>query len=121
MAEHYDTTILPARVGKPRDKGKVEVAVQIVERWILARLRNRCFFSLDDLNAAIAALLEELNTRPMRHVGKSRREMFEAIERAALSPLPPAPFEYAEWKTAKVHPDIMSRSTTRPSTRCPTV
>jgi len=105
MAEHYDITILPARVGKPRDKGKVEVAVQIVERWILARLRNRCFFSLDDLNAAIAALLEELNNRPMRHVGKSRREMFEAIERTALSPLPPAPFEYAEWKTAKVHPD----------------
>lgn len=77
----------------------------IVERWILARLRNRCFFSLADLNAAIAVLLEDLNNRPMRHVGKSRREMFEEIERTALSPLPPAPFEYAEWKSAKVHPD----------------
>ncbi|SDI13180.1 Transposase [Mesorhizobium muleiense] len=105
MAEHYDTTILPTRSRKPRDKGKVEGAVLIVERWILARLRNRSFFSIAELNTAIAELLEELNNRPMRHVGKSRRELFEEIERAALRPLPAAPFEYAEWKTAKVHPD----------------
>lgn len=105
MAEHYDTTILPTRSRKPRDKAKVEGAVLIVERWILARLRNRRFFSLTYLNAAIAMLLEDLNTRPMRHVGKSRRQMFEEIERAALAPLPPVPFEYCEWKTAKVHPD----------------
>ncbi|ESZ53432.1 transposase IS408 [Mesorhizobium sp. L103C131B0] len=105
MAEHYDTTILPTRSRKPRDKGKVEGAVLIVERWVLARLRNRRFFSLGDLNAAIAGLLEDLNNRTMRHVGKSRRELFEEIERTALSPLPPAPFEYAEWKSAKVHPD----------------
>lgn len=105
MAEHYDTTILPTRSRKPRDKGKVEGAVLIVERWILARLRNRRFFNLHDLNAAIAVLLEDLNTRPMRHVGKSRRELFEQIERAALAPLPATPFEYAEWKSAKVHPD----------------
>jgi len=105
MAEHYDTTILPTRSRKPRDKAKVEGAVLIVERWILARLRNRRFFSLADLNAAIAVLLEDLNNRPMRHVGKSRRELFEQIERTELSPLPPAPFEYAEWKSAKVHPD----------------
>ena len=77
----------------------------IVERWILARLRNRTFFSLGALNAAIAELLEDLNNRPMRHVGKSRRVLFEEIERAALAPLPAVPFEYAEWKTAKVHPD----------------
>jgi transposase len=105
MAEHYDTTILPTRARKPRDKAKVEVAVQIVERWILARLRNRRFFSLAELNRAIAALLTDLNNRPMRHLGKSRREIFEAVERGALAPLPPTPFEYAEWKTAKVHPD----------------
>ncbi len=105
FAEHYDTTVLPARPRKPRDKGRVEGAVLIVERWILARLRNRTFFSLDALNAAIAELLEDLNNRPMRHVGKSRRELFEEIERAALAPLPAVPFEYAEWKTAKVHPD----------------
>lgn len=105
MAEHYDTTILPTRSRKPRDKAKVEGAVLIVERWILARLRNRSFFSIAELNTAIAELLEELNNRPMRHVGKSRRELFEEIERTALRPLPAAPFEYAEWKTAKVHPD----------------
>lgn len=105
MAEHYDTTILPTRPRKPRDKGKVEGAVLIVERWILARLRNRTFFSLAQLNTAIAELLEELNNRPMRHIGKSRREFFEEIEQAALGPLPAMPFEYAEWKTAKVHPD----------------
>ena len=105
MAEHYDTTILPTRSRKPRDKGKVEGAVLIVERWILARLRHRRFFNLTDLNSAIGGLLEELNNRPMRHIGKSRRQLFEEIERAALAPLPSEPFEYAEWKTAKVHPD----------------
>lgn len=105
MAEHYDTTILPTRSRKPRDKGKVEGAVLIVERWILARLRHRRFFNLADLNAVIADLLEELNNRPMRHIGKSRRQLFEEIERHALAPLPGAPFEYAEWKTARVHPD----------------
>lgn len=105
MAEHYDTTILPTRSRKPRDKAKVEGAVLIVERWILARLRNRSFFSLAELNAAIAGLLEDLNNRPMRHVGQSRRELFEAIEKSALKPLPAEPFEYAEWKVAKIHPD----------------
>ncbi|WP_301005031.1 IS21 family transposase, partial [Mesorhizobium sp.] len=70
MAEHYDTTILPTRSRKPRDKAKVEGAVLIVERWILARLRNRSFFSIAELNAVIAELLEELNNRPMRHVGQ---------------------------------------------------
>lgn len=105
MAEHYDTTVLPTRSRKPRDKGKVEGAVLIVERWILARLRKQRFFSLFDLNAAIAILLEDLNNRPMRHIGKSRRQLFEEIERAALAPLPATPFEYAEWKSAKVHPD----------------
>jgi hypothetical protein len=76
MAEHYDT-ILPTRSRKPRDKGKVEGAVLIVERWILARLRHRRFFSVADLNSSIAVLLEDLNSRPMRQVGKSRRQLFE--------------------------------------------
>ncbi len=105
MAEHYDTTILPTRPVKPRDKGKVEGAVLIAERWILARLRNQRFFDLAALNAEIARLLDQINGKTMRHVGRSRREMFEEIERAALRPLPAAPFEYAEWKTAQVHPD----------------
>ena len=105
FAEHYDTTILPTRSRKPRDKGKVEGAVLIVERWILARLRNRRFFNLADINAAIMVLLDDLNSRPMRQIGKSRRELFDEIERSALAPLPAIPFEYSEWKSARVHPD----------------
>ena len=105
MAVHYDTTILPARPRKPRDKAKVEGAVLIVERWILARLRNQQFFSIEALNVAIADLLEDLNNRPMRRVNRSRKELYEEIERPALRPLPDTPFEYAEWKRAKVHPD----------------
>lgn len=105
MAEHYDTTVLPTRPRKPRDKGKVEGAVLIVERWILARLRNMQFFSVEALNATIAELLADLNARPMRRIGRSRRDLFEEIERPALRRLPSEPFEYAEWKQAKVHPD----------------
>ncbi len=105
MAAHYDTTILPTRPRKPRDKVKVEGAVLIVERWILARLRNQKFFSIEALNVAIAELLEDLNNRPMRRLGRSRKDLYDAIERPALQPLPDTPFEYAEWKQAKVHPD----------------
>jgi len=105
MAEHYDTTVLPTRPAKPRDKGKIEGAVLIAERWIIARLRNRQFFDLAVLNAEIGHLLEVLNGKTMRHVGRSRRELFDEIERAALKALPVTPFEYAEWKTARVHPD----------------
>ena len=105
FGEHYNTTILPTRVRKPRDKAKIEGAVLITERWILARLRNQTFFSLEDLNAAIAGLLEDLNTRVMRRYEQSRRQLFEAVERTALGPLPATDFEYAEWKSAKVHPD----------------
>ena len=105
LAEPCDTPVLPTRPRTPRDKAKVEVGVQAVERWILAHLRNWRFFSLGQLNAAIRVLLDEFNDRPARHLGQSRRQMFEAIERAALAPLPKTPFEYAEWKTAKVHPD----------------
>jgi len=104
-SQHYGTTILPARPRKPRDKAKVEVAVQVVERWILARLRNETFFSLGELNRRIAELLEELNDRPMRGYGQSRRERFEAIDLPALRPLPAEPFEIAEWKHAKVNLD----------------
>ena len=105
FSEHYGTTVLPARVRKPRDKGKVERSVQLVERWILARLCNRRFFSLGSFNKAIAELLLDLNDRPMHHVGRSRRELFDAVEREVLAPLPLRPFEYAEWKSSKVHLD----------------
>ena len=98
FSEHYGATVLPARVRKPRDKGKVERSVHLVERWILARLRNRRFFSLSSLNKPIAELLLDLNDRPMRHVGRSRCELFDAVEQEVLAPLPGRPFEYAEWK-----------------------
>jgi len=105
FAEHYGVAILPARVRKPRDKAKVEVGVQIVERWILARLRHQTFFSLAELNTEIARLLSELNARPFKKMEGSRRSRFEELERAALKPLPAQAYEYAQWKQAKVHPD----------------
>jgi len=101
MASHYGTAILPARVRRPRDKAKVEVAVQVVQRWVLARLRNRRFFSLAELNAAIRELIADLNGRPMRHLGVSRRALFEALERPALLPLPAEPYVYAEWRRCR--------------------
>lgn len=102
LAEHYGVAILPARIRKPRDKAKVEVAVQVVQRWILARLRNQRCFSLAELNAAIAALLSELNNRIMRHLGASRRELYEQVDLPALQPLPAAPYQYAEWRRCRV-------------------
>jgi transposase len=105
FAAHYDVAILPARVRKPRDKAKVEAGVLVVERWILARLRNRTFFSVGELNAAIAALLEELNHRPFKKLEGSRRSRFVELDRPALRPLPAKRYEYGEWRRAKVHPD----------------
>jgi transposase len=105
FAEHYAVAILPARVRKPRDKAKVENGVLIVERWILARLRNRQFFSLTELNAAIAALLIELNQRPFQKLEGSRHARFVELDRPALKRLPPRAYEFAQWKCAKVHPD----------------
>jgi len=105
FAEHYGATILPARPRKPQDKGKVEVAVQIVERWILAKVRDETFFSLHALNQRIRELLEVVNHREMRDYRQSRRERFEQIDRPALRPLPATRFEYAEWKMATVNID----------------
>ncbi|HTR17018.1 MAG TPA: IS21 family transposase [Acetobacteraceae bacterium] len=105
LATHYGTAVLPTRVRRPRDKAKVETAVLIVERYILARLRNRHFLSLGDLNAAIRELLGELNARLMRKLGASRREFFESLDRPALLPLPPEPYAYAEWRRCRVAPD----------------
>jgi transposase len=105
MAEHYNVAVVPARVRKPRDKAKAEVGVQVVERWILARLRKRKFFSLAVLNKAIRELLEELNSREMKHLGKSRKELFEELDHPALNPLPVTPYEYAEWKKARINID----------------
>ena len=105
MAEYYALAVIPARVRKPRDKAKVEVGVQVVERWILARLRNRTFFSLAELNRAILKLLEELNHRQMEQLEKSRRELFEELDQPVLRPLPEKPFEYATTKTTRVNID----------------
>lgn len=102
FAQHHGTVILPARPGKPRDKPKIEVAVQIAERWILARLRHDRFFTLAALNARIWELLAELNARRMRRYGASRQELFARLDRPALRPLPATPFVYGEWKIAKV-------------------
>jgi transposase len=105
LAQHYGTAVIPTRVRKPKDKAKVEVAVQVVERWILARLRNRTFFHLADLNQAIRELLEELNARRMEHLGRSRRELFVELDQPALKPLPEQPYEFAIWKKARVNID----------------
>jgi transposase len=105
LAEHYGFAVLPARVRKPRDKAKVEVAVLIVERFVLARLRNRRFFSLEELNAAIRECVSDLNAKVMRKIGKSRAELLETIDRPALDALPAEPYRYAEWRKCLVAPD----------------
>lgn len=105
MAEHYGTTILLARPRKPRDKAKVEVAVQVAQRWILARLRNRRFFSLAELNAAIRHLRDELNMRLMRGYGASRADLFATLDRPHLQPLAEMAYAFARWKRARVAPD----------------
>jgi transposase len=128
FAQHYGVAVVPARVRKPKDKSKVEVGVQVVERWILAPLRDRTFFSLAELNQAMWELLVELlrdrtffslaelnqamwellvelNERPMRHLGQSRLQLFESLDKPALAPLPAQPYEFARWKKARVHID----------------
>ncbi len=105
LAAHYRAAILPTRVRRPRDKAKVEVGVLVVEHWILARLRHQRFFSLAELNTAIAALTADLNDRLMRKLGASRREFFETLDQPALLPLPAEPYVYAEWRRCRVAPD----------------
>jgi transposase len=103
MARHYGTAIVPARPYKPRDKAKVEVAVQIAQRWIVARLRRETHFSLESLNLRIRELLADLNARPMKKLGGvSRRELFDRLDRPALRPLPTERFEYGEWSRGRV-------------------
>ena len=104
LARHYGTAIVPARPASPRDKAKVEVGVQVAERWILARLRNEVFFTLAALNRRIRELLAELNNRVMRHYRASRRTLFEQLDRPALKPLPATRYEHALWKF--VRPNI---------------
>ena len=105
LASHYGIVVLPAKARKPRYKAIVENGVLVAKRWILAVLRHRTFFSLAELNAAIQELLELLNTRPMRKLKKSRRQVFEEVDHPAALGLPAAPYEYAEWSKARVNID----------------
>ena len=109
MAAHYGTAIIPARVRKPRDKAKVEAAVLLAERWILAALRHQTFFSLTQLNDAIAPLLIKLNARPFHRLPTCRTELFERLDRPALRPLPARRYFFQEWRQAKVAPDYHVR------------
>jgi transposase len=105
LASHYQCVIVPARPYKPRDKAKAEVAVQIVERWIMARLRHQSFFTLASLNQAIRVLLDDLNQRPFKKLPGTRLSQFEQLDKPVLRPLPSQPYQYADIKQARVHID----------------
>ena len=105
LAHHSGVAVIPARAAKPRDKAKVEVGVPVVERWIVARLRHHTFFALAAVNTAIGELLPALNARPFKKLPGSRQSLFETLDRPALKPLPAQPYEYAEWKLARVNID----------------
>jgi transposase len=105
FAQHYGAAVVPARAGHPRDKAVVEANVLVVQRWILAVLRHRQFFSLAELNTAIWDLLPSLNARLMRKLAVSRRELFEQLDRPVLRPLPMSRYEFAEWRDAGVNID----------------
>jgi len=105
MAAYYGVAILPARVFHPKDKSKAESSVLLVERWILARLRNERFTSIAEANLAIRELVEWINNRPFKVLPGSRRSVFEEIDRPALRPLPQIPYEFATWKTQRVNID----------------
>jgi transposase len=105
LAQHYGAVVIPTRVARPKDKPKVEVSIQIAQRWVLAALRHQAFFTLADLNAAIRERIDAINDRPMAVVGVSRRTLFEHLDRPALKPLPPTRYELAEWKVCRVNID----------------
>lgn len=102
LAEHYQVAVLPTRPYRPKDKAKVEVAVQVVERWIMARLRHFTFFSLHDLNQTISLLLVDLNERPFKRLPGNRKEAFETLDKPALQALPKHPYQYVDIKQVKV-------------------
>jgi transposase len=105
LARHYGAVVIPARVATPTDKPKVEVSVQVAQRWVLAVLRHRTFFTLADLNAAIRERIDVINDRVMKHLGVSRRALWADLDRPALRPLPATRYELAEWKPARVNID----------------
>lgn len=105
MAMHYGVGVVPARPYKPRDKAKVESAVLLAERWIVAALRHRRFFDLPAVNAAVRELLERLNQRPFRKRSGSRASLFACLDQPALRPLPPERFDLSQWARARVNID----------------
>jgi len=105
LAAHYGVAIMPARPYKPKDKSKAEVGVQIIERWILARLRHQTFFSLAELNRCIQSLLTEVNNKSFKQLKGTRQQWFESLDKPALSPLPRQPYQYTDIKTVKVNID----------------
>jgi len=119
LALHYGVGVVPARPYRPRDKAKVEVGVQVVERWIIAALRHRKFFRLEDVNRAVRELLERLNQRPFRKREGSRASVFAALESSALRPLPAERFDMSQWSRARVNIDYPSPSRAT-STACRT-
>jgi transposase len=105
MAAHYGVAIIPTRPYRPRDKAKVEAGVLLAERWIIARLRQQKFSSLAEANAVIGTCVQVINERPFKKMPGSRRQLFEELDRPALRPLPPEPYEFATWRHAKVNID----------------
>jgi len=105
LAAHYGVAIMPARPYKPKDKSKAEVGVQIIERWVLARLRHQTFFSLAELNQCIQALLVEVNNKAFKQLKGSRQQWFDALDKPALSPLPRQAYQYTDIKDVKVNID----------------
>jgi len=107
MAEHYGTAIIPARPLKPRDKPTAEGTVKVIETWVMAALRNRTFFSFEELNRALLEKVNEFNDRPFQKKKGSRRSVFETEEKDFLMPLPASPYESAVWSTATIQPDYL--------------
>lgn len=105
MLEHYRVAVMPARPRKPKDKTKAEVGVQVVERWVMARLRHETFFSLSSVNQHIRVLMEKLNDRVMKKMGCSRAELFCQLDKPTLRPLPPCGYSYTMVKKMRVHAD----------------
>lgn len=105
LVQHYNTVVIPARPYKPKDKAKAENAVLVVERWIMARLRHMTFFTLAELNQHIRIQLKDLNDRPFKKLPSSRQSQFELLDKPAMRPLPSKPYQYTEFKLARVNID----------------
>jgi len=104
MAAHYGVAVMPTRAYKPRDKAKAEAGVLLAERWILARLRNRRFYSLHEANQAISELVQAINNRPFKKLAGTRRSLFLELDRPAMKPLPDRPYEFSSWKLGRKVP-----------------